>query len=89
MEPTDPGGAQFVCELRQAGQRRSHEHRVGHRLETDGDQVGYRGHDVLVAAGAAQRVVDGGWPVDAGQRSEKASSGAAQLSRHGFVDDSC
>ena len=85
VEPADPGGAQLASELRQAGQRRPHEHRVGHRLEADGLQVGHRGHDVVVAAGAAQLVVDGARPVDAGQGPKEAAPRAAQFGRRGFA----
>ena len=77
MEPADPGGPQLARELREAGQRRPHEHGVGHRLQTGRQQVRDRGHDVVVAPRAAQGVVDRARPVDARQRGQQPAAGAA------------
>ncbi len=85
MEPAEPGGAQLARELRQAGQRRPHQHRVRHRLEPHGEEVRDRCHDVVVRALAAQLVVDVTRPVDAHQRPQQAASHPGELAGQRLV----
>ena len=87
VEPAKPGDAQLARELRQAGQHRPDEHRVRDGLQPDGEEIGDRGHDVVVAAGAAQLVVDLARAVDADQRLQQAASDARELVRGGRVDE--
>ena len=87
VEPADPGGVQLAGELRQAGQRRPHQHRVRDRVQADRLQVGDGRHHVVVAAGAAQRVVDVARPVDAHQRPHPAACRSGELPGHLLVDE--
>src|SRR5664280_123310 len=74
VRPVLPGLEQLARELHEAGQHRPHEHGVGDRLEAGGAQIRDGRHDIVVAAGAAQVVVDRARPVDSRERRETAAA---------------